>query len=258
MQTESAASCSSLLLSNLPILDFIAISVALAVVILFVLRLHLDYLLFVALGPGGTPSTFLGFLRVKLLSFVALDDPLKPPVAKKNEQIQHGYLSGLPLRKGTRPETRGTAPHRQISQKASKPMVQKLRLALENISVTGEHIVLGVSCFEKHGSALFHRSPSKQSEICHLHNSDGSMHMVLARRDVKIALEAGWVERHPLARGGWFERFVPMEFVIVYAPRDDSEIEVVSQLVRTAAQYIEERQRACQTGDKRRDSGCQS
>jgi hypothetical protein len=36
-------------------------------------------------------------------------------------------------------------------------------------------------------------------------------------------LENGWSEHHPLARGGWYERYVPLGFAVIYAPREDYE-----------------------------------
>lgn len=45
--------------------------------------------------------------------------------------------------------------------------------------------------------------------------TDGSLHLTLHPKDVKLVLERGWGQRHPLARGGFFERFVPVGFVMV-------------------------------------------
>lgn len=64
------------------------------------------------------------------------------------------------------------------------------------------------------------------------------MHLTLPPADLKAVLEAGWGERHPLSRGGWFERFVPAGFVMVYAPRDEGEVEVVIEVVRAAGWYV--------------------
>ena len=64
------------------------------------------------------------------------------------------------------------------------------------------------------------------------------MHLVLPPADLRVVLERGWGERHPLARGGWFERFVPEGFVMVYAPRDAWEVEVVMRITKAAAGYV--------------------
>lgn len=64
------------------------------------------------------------------------------------------------------------------------------------------------------------------------------MHLTLHPADAKAAVEKGWAEMHPLARGGWFEQFVPAGFLMVYAPRDEAEVEVVMRIVRAAAWWV--------------------
>ena len=65
------------------------------------------------------------------------------------------------------------------------------------------------------------------------------MHLVLSPYDADAVLMAGWAERHPLSRGGWFERFVPATFVMIYAPRDEEEIQSVLRIIRAAAWFVE-------------------
>lgn len=89
---------------------------------------------------------------------------------------------------------------------------------------------------------MFSTSPARRTcrgEICHAHPSDGSMHLTLHLADAKMVLDAGWGERHPIARGGWFERFVPGGFMMVYAPRDESEVDMVLRMVKAAAWFVE-------------------
>jgi len=45
-------------------------------------------------------------------------------------------------------------------------------------------------------------------------------------------------ERHPLARGGWCRRFVPKEFVLVYAPRNEQDLEVVMKIVHASIWWV--------------------
>lgn len=99
----------------------------------------------------------------------------------------------------------------------------------------------GTSCFEKHGTGLFSLAPivrTCRGEVCHLHPSDGSMHLCLHPADAKVVLERGWGERHPLAQGGWMRRFVPKEFVMVYAPRSEEDITTVVEIVSAAAWWV--------------------
>ena len=49
-----------------------------------------------------------------------------------------------------------------------------------------------------------------------------------------MVLDKGWGEHHPLARGGWFERFMPTGFVMIYAPLREDELLVVETVIRAA------------------------
>lgn len=209
------------------------------VVLVVALRLHLEYLSYLALGPGGTPSTVFGFTKVTMLSFLAIKNPYIPHSTKLQTDFALGYLSVLPVRGRERPLVRGIAPHRQVSQMASATTFEKLQCVLGQIAEASATITLGTSCFESLGTALFVGAQTKQNEICHVHNSDGSMHMVLSRPDADLVLANGWGERHPLSRGGWFERFVPAEFMMVYAPQNDADVETVARIVQAASAYVE-------------------
>jgi len=66
------------------------------------------------------------------------------------------------------------------------------------------------------------------------------MHMTLHPADARVVLEAGWGERHPLARGGWFEKFVPEGFVMVYAPRGEEDVEVLVRIVEAGAWFVDQ------------------
>ena len=152
-----------------------------------------DYHAFLALGPGGTPSTFAGYLRVTYLRLFTIKDPFQPPSLALPTSPQGSYLSRLPQRSGPRPVTAGIAPHRQLDQKCSPNLHQALRKAFHNLAVGYPSLLReGNSCFEKHGLALFlspcaqsvsqsatahpapsHLNPTCQDtgEICHLHAS---------------------------------------------------------------------------------------
>lgn len=62
--------------------------------------------------------------------------------------------------------------------------------------------------------------------------------MTLYPADAKLVIEKGWGERHPIARGGFFARFVPRHFVMVYAPRDADEVEIVARIVGAAVWWV--------------------
>lgn len=236
----------------------IAVFTVLAIILPFMLHIYHDYLAFIALGPGGTPPTLAGFLRVETLSFFALQNPYKAGPPPRRFEGQPGYLVDFPTRGPPRPCTRGIAPHRQITQKAGKAVYEKLAAAIETMGSSSDHLLIGTSCFEKHGTGLFSISPAKRTcrgEIVHAHPSDGSLHTTLHPADAKTVLDAGWGERHPIARGGWFERFVPGGFIMVYAPRNDEEIEIVLRIVKAAAWFVGGGDGVKEIVDERRDSG---
>ncbi|KAK5019747.1 hypothetical protein LTR16_000317 [Cryomyces antarcticus] len=222
-----------------------------------------DYKAFKSLGPGGTPSTIPGYVRVKILSLFRLKDPYSPIPVPKGFRPQHGLLSSVqtPRRVGPRPEVDGIAPQRQLTQMCSEDAFASLSSTIsEFAAVPSNKLVLGTSCFEKHGTGLFSLAPLTRTckgEICHAHASDGSLHMTLHPQDAATVLLHGWGERHPLARGGWFSRFVPPGFLMVYAPRTEQELEVVTEIIRAAAWFVSG-QTICTSKEEeqRRDSGC--
>jgi len=201
-----------------------------------------DYENFLSLGPGGTPSTFFGYLKITCLRLFALSDPYTPDSSPKPIYPLVGYYQGaqpwLPKRSGPRPKIVGIAPQRQIDQPGCPQMYHRLRKALEKVADKQTEILrIGTSCFEKKGLALFALqpiNPTCRGEICHIHHSDRSMHMNLHPDDAKVVLEKGWGERHPLARGGWMKTYVPREFVMVYAPRDRIELDVICRIIEAA------------------------
>jgi hypothetical protein len=211
---------------------------------LLALYIHRDYKAFLSLGPGGTPSTPLGYLKLKCLSVICLRQPLQPMPIAPHFRPQKGYLNddSIPQRKGERPLVEGIAPQRQQTQKSNAAVYQNL---VDRIHALAEdprnRLEERTSCFEKYSSGLFTKVPitrTKDGEICHAHPSDGSMHLSLHPSDAKVALENGWGQRHPLARGGWCRRFVPKEFTLIYAPRTVEEVEILMQIVAASIWWV--------------------
>lgn len=65
-------------------------------------------------------------------------------------------------------------------------------------------------------------------EFAHLHpRPDESAHAMLPPEVAARAVEAGWAEPHPMARLG----FLASNAVMIYAPRDLAEVEVVYGLL---------------------------
>ncbi|TVY58831.1 hypothetical protein LCER1_G001029 [Lachnellula cervina] len=208
--------------------------------------IHNDYQNFLSLGPGGTPATFFGYLKITYLRLFALSDPYSPATFTENIHPTTGYYqrvqSWLPHRSGPRPKIAGIAPQRQLDQPGCKKIYHMLRASLENLAIQNpESLRIGTSCFEKKGLALFARDPINatcRGEVCHVHHSDRSLHLNLHPDDAKVVLEKGWGERHPLARGGWMKAYVPREFVMVYAPRNRMELDAVCRIIEAAGFWV--------------------
>lgn len=125
-----------------------------------------DYQKFLALGPGGTPSNFAGYLKVSGLRFFTLENPFIPEVPSSSIRPVNGYLVRLPLRLGPRPAVAGIAPQRQINQKPSSELYQSLKAAIHSLAEAHPfELRKGTSCFEKNGLALFlSQSPAHSCE----------------------------------------------------------------------------------------------
>ncbi|KAL4866464.1 hypothetical protein BDV12DRAFT_133362 [Aspergillus spectabilis] len=232
-----------------------------------------DYHAFLALGPGGTPSTPAGYLRICILRLVTIGDPFAPPAIPATLQPKTGLLNRatFPARLGSRPTVAGIAPQRQLTQKASPAMYDALATEIHRLALSHpKTLYTATSCFEKHSTGIFYHLPSTSTptplststkapqtpttthnhritcngEVCHSHPSDGSLHLTLHPADVKVILERGWGQRHPLARDSWWwvTKIVPTGFVMIYAPRNEEEVKVVGEIIRAAGGWVSGRE----------------
>ncbi|KAL2256740.1 hypothetical protein VTK26DRAFT_1193 [Humicola hyalothermophila] len=163
-----------------------------------------DYINFLRLGPGGTPSTPAGYARLTFLRLFTLRDPFAPPPLPPKASTPplhpaHGILHNLPYRPGPRPIVAGLAPQRQLTQHAPLPVYSRLRASLGALAARSPaQFVTATSSLEKHGLALFARHPASppyrhaNGEVCHVHAStDRSLHLSLHPADIRELLEKG-------------------------------------------------------------------
>ncbi|KKK11910.1 hypothetical protein ARAM_002297 [Aspergillus rambellii] len=217
-----------------------------------------DYRSYLALGPGGPPYNVIGWLFVKL--FV---NPFRREVFSTDiydRKVLQGetveFLKDLPKRNGERPTMGSFAvPHRQVNQIPSQEVKNKLEEKYQAFLVRNSHLVDRVpSILERHTDAahvsknipLTSAAEDMHREICHLHGtSDYSVHVTLAPADCKRVIESGWGQRFTLAGSSLFKYLglasgpkIPFEYMLIYAPRSDEEIEVVMQIIKASVGYM--------------------
>jgi len=145
----------------------------------------------------------------------------------------------LPSRHGPRPRTTPWAPHIQQDQNAPPEMQAALAarvFALPDVedrptilSAEGARAIWLKDAVPAGSADAF----LGKREIGHFHPWDGSLHIALPPDVAREAVAAGWAEVHPVARAG----MAPQHFVMLYGPRDESEVDVIFGLILAAYRY---------------------
>lgn len=147
----------------------------------------------------------------------------------------------LPERRGPRPRTTPTNPHTQLDQQPLPAVAGALREALATAVFALPDVHERPSLVSVPGARALWLAPVAargpreafliDTEFAHLHPApDWSLHMALPPALAAEAIHQGWAEVHPVARLG----LIPPTVVMVYAPRDEGERDVVVSLVRAA------------------------
>ncbi|KAI1444976.1 hypothetical protein ABKA04_000020 [Annulohypoxylon sp. FPYF3050] len=217
-----------------------------------------DYNEWYELGPNGIPLNFFGYLAQKLATPLARDDVFEPfPHNLDKLTKQYGTIvmtsfwtlgadgdndGEVPLRKGERPVVPPyVGPHRQTTQKASEAMRAKQEAFLHDLTAANPTLFeVKPSWLEgPRFNAIWIRSDVPQrdeikkigGEFAHPHG-EGSTHLLLSLVDAAAAIESGWAERHRMSGA-----LIPWGFVMIYAPRDDEELEIWKEFIVTSARY---------------------
>jgi hypothetical protein len=141
----------------------------------------------------------------------------------------------LPPRAGRRPRTTPTNPHTQLDQQPTDPALVE-ELARRVFALPG--VVERPSRISVPGARALTLAEGEPAgppeafmidrEFAHLHPSpDRSLHAMLPLEIAEDAIDAGWAETHPVARMG----LIPPTAVMLYAPRDEVELDVIETLV---------------------------
>ena len=157
------------------------------------------------------------------------------------EKIDLHYLNQLPARQGAAPRMMPFIPQEQLEQFPSDWQIIEQLAAFAfalpyvvekptGIAPDGSRaLTLAPEYIGSHSSALM-----VGGEFAHIHNPPiGSMHLTLPKDVWSLALDKGWILRHPFSVMG---RASP-DVVFVYAPRNSEELEWVKALLLASYQY---------------------
>ena len=205
-----------------------------------------DYHAWLSLGEGGQPSNLKGWLNITRLRFKMRDQlDVADARAMQGRNGDIATLHDLPWRAGPRAEVdKYPVPHRQMTQRADEPHREALQRVFDtSVTDNNDRVHYVLSHFEKHIKAITIRDPnhidpvggSSHGEIAHIHDADGSMHMILSPSDTIVAIQTGWAQFHGLSGR---DHGLPLTYVMVYGPRTDEEVEVVRQLLRASVAFM--------------------
>ncbi|MGA2307866.1 MAG: VOC family protein [Acidimicrobiales bacterium] len=147
----------------------------------------------------------------------------------------------LPLRAGSRPRTSTELPHCQLDQ---QPEDSRHVDAILAEASRWPSVLAGPSAISVEGARALMLDAGTAAgpkeafmvgqEFCHVHaQGDFSLHAALPLPLAAAAEHSGWAEPHFLAHTGQ----APATIVMLYAPRDRAEQDVVLGLVRASYEY---------------------
>lgn len=202
-------------------------------------RTHEAHRAFMALAPGGLPSSFAGFLKTSRVT------------RGGSVQCGDGFLQQLACRQGPTPYTIGTSPHQQYNQQSPEDIQQYFadRLSLFAILRSGDNgdipspdattFVVAKSCDCIHSPQI----RTFGCTVCSPERSSCGTHVILHPSDLEQVVQTGWGEIHPLANTrNPFAHFglrpcLPGTLALIYAPREYSEVCTVMRIIEAGANY---------------------
>ncbi|KAF2020941.1 hypothetical protein BU24DRAFT_416600 [Aaosphaeria arxii CBS 175.79] len=226
----------------------IASSIAVATSTLAGALLWADYRAWKNKGTGGTPSTLAGYYKIQKWGLYLLFHPQDLHDPSFIPDGGPSYLSEFPEREFERPGlTRWVLPQRQqrVSQtQGTQESLSTILPSLANSDAYKDLIYTGPSKTEGGtGTAIYVRpevptiNPKAKAifyEIAHVHPSDSSLHVYLSPRDARVVVEKKWGERFSV---DWI---APKSWVLVYAPRNATEVEVIREIVEAGIKFAVE------------------
>lgn len=146
----------------------------------------------------------------------------------------------LPRRAGARPRTTPTNPHMQLDQNPERWLVEELARRVFALPDVEERPSM-ISVPGARALWLRDEVPAGPGEafmigreFAHVHpEPDGSLHACLPPEVAEEAVGKGWAEQHPVARMG----HIPPNVVMIYAPRNEEEADVIFTLVQRSWRF---------------------
>jgi hypothetical protein len=156
------------------------------------------------------------------------------------QPIQSSQETSLPVREGAAPRTTLHNPQQQLEQIPDRSNY----IAFRNIVEAWPGVIKGPSMRAPHGTIGLYLDPQEAkgprdaflmgTEFAHLHPlPDGSLHMVLPPKVHRAAIATGWGLPHPMAG----MPTVSPQTILIFAPRNETERDVVSELIRAAEHF---------------------
>lgn len=231
-------------------------TLGLALAVPFAIR---DYHVYLSYGPGGLPYNVGGWIVTNILRLFAREQLSTAPYEDQKLRFskEPGYLPAdfPPKRRSSRPKLGPhPIPQRQLDQLPGEEIRQELidRFAQVGSAASQKGLVeIKQSLYERRHSALFvsltrpwHAlAQQTRGEISHVHAGlDGSVHVVLHPSDCWKVIESGWGQRHGFAGVEMIKSIagasLPVNYVLVYAPRDPAEVDIVMTIVKASIQFM--------------------
>jgi len=150
-------------------------------------------------------------------------------------------MNNLPIRSGNKPITTPSNPHMQLDQQPEDVTIIKelMEWAFALPHINREHSKISVPgaqamCLPTDKACSACNAFMIGTEFAHFHpHPDYSMHLGLPLEDVNFVIEKGWGELHPVVKKGW----LPPNFIMLFAPRDYQEIEVVKKVLLKSYEF---------------------
>ncbi|KAF2017468.1 hypothetical protein BU24DRAFT_151604 [Aaosphaeria arxii CBS 175.79] len=218
-----------------------------------------DYRLFLSYGPGGLPYNPLGWLVANIFNLISREQLSTTVYSHRGFPLddEPGFLpAGFPQKRASPRPLFGAhaVPQRQLDQLPTEAIRQSL---IDRFAELGQQTQekglteVKQSLLERRHDAI-HVSKKRQwhaladqtrGEISHVHAGlDGSLHVTLHPSDCKAVIEAGWGQRHPLSGVRLLQTLLglslPISYVVIYAPRDEAEIEIAITIVKASIEYM--------------------